>query len=110
MASRLTDMEIDDYRSQGHQLYRQKRYQAALQRFNAVNKRDRGVTVEAVVDVRQIINQERKPSLNILDNRAATYAKLGNLQAALRDGRSMIQDRRTSCSVRRFMTAVFESI
>lgn len=48
MASRLTDMEIDDYRSQGHQLYRQKRYQAALQRFNAVNKRDRGVTVEAV--------------------------------------------------------------
>ena len=35
-----------------------------------------------------------------LDNRAATHAKLGDLQAALRDGRLMIQEEKTGCLVR----------
>ena len=33
----LTDIEIDEYQRQGQQLYRQHKYQAALQRFSTVN-------------------------------------------------------------------------
>lgn len=36
MISKLTDLEVDEYHRQGQELYRQHKYQAALQRFNAV--------------------------------------------------------------------------
>lgn len=32
-----------------------------------------------------------KPSLTLFDNRAATYEKLNNLAAALRDGKKMLE-------------------
>ena len=47
----------------------------------------------------QVLQQDHKPALGALDSRAATHAKLGDLQAALRDGRRMIQEYKTSCSV-----------
>ena len=47
----------------------------------------------------QVIQQERKPPLKLLHSRAATHTKLGDLQAAMRDGRAMIQEYKTSCSV-----------
>lgn len=37
MASKLTELEADELQKQGQDLYRQKKYQAALQRFNAVD-------------------------------------------------------------------------
>ncbi|KAL8797027.1 MAG: hypothetical protein Q9195_000798 [Heterodermia aff. obscurata] len=80
MASKLTELEAGELQRQGQDLYRQKKFQAALQRFNAV------------------LQQDRKPALGALDSRAATHAKLGDLQAALRDARRMIQEYKTSCS------------
>ena len=52
-----------------------------------------------MLTTKQIILQKRKSPLGTLDNRAATYAKLGNLQAALRDGKSMIEEYKTDCTV-----------
>ena len=37
--------------------------------------------------------------ITIRDNRAATFTKLGNLDAALNDGRKMIQQEGNSCTV-----------
>ena len=36
MPLKLTELEADEYQRQGQELYRQGKYQAALQRFNAV--------------------------------------------------------------------------
>ncbi|KAL8823641.1 MAG: hypothetical protein Q9191_005673 [Dirinaria sp. TL-2023a] len=75
-----TEFEADEYQRQGQELYRQGKYHAALQRFNAV------------------VQEGRKPSLNLLDSRAATHAKLGDLRAGLRDGRTMIQEYKINCT------------
>lgn len=64
----------------GQQAYKRKNFHAALNFFNSV------------------ITSELKPSISVLDNRAATYEKLGDLQAALKDGRRMIQDHKGSCA------------
>ena len=47
----------------------------------------------------QAISQDAKAPVPVLDNRAATYSKLGNLRAALKDGRQMIQQEKANCSV-----------
>ena len=47
----------------------------------------------------QAISQDAKAPVAVLDNRAATYSKLGNLRAALNDGRQMIQQEKSNCSV-----------
>lgn len=47
----------------------------------------------------QALEQANEIAVNILDNRAATYEKLGDLQAALRDARRMISLKKTSCAV-----------
>lgn len=64
----------------GQDLYRQKQYEAALACFT------------------KAISQDAKAPVAVLDNRAATYTKLGNLRAALNDGRQMIQQEKTKCS------------
>ncbi|KAI4148317.1 MAG: hypothetical protein L6R39_002812 [Caloplaca ligustica] len=64
----------------GQQAYKRKNFHAALSWFNSV------------------IAQEREPSLDVLDNRAATYEKLGDLHAALKDGRRMVSDYKSSCT------------
>lgn len=51
------------------------------------------------IDQYQAIEQQRYPSVSSLDNRAATYTKLGDLQAALRDGKKMIHAARTDITV-----------
>ena len=38
MNPRLNDLEIDEYQRQGQELYRQRKYRAALQRFNTVSR------------------------------------------------------------------------
>ncbi|KAL9008868.1 MAG: hypothetical protein Q9173_006051 [Seirophora scorigena] len=63
----------------GQVAYRRKDYHAALDFFNSA------------------IFQENNPAIDVLDNRAATYEKLGDLHAALKDGRRMITDHKTSC-------------
>ncbi|KAI4106071.1 MAG: hypothetical protein L6R37_002335 [Teloschistes peruensis] len=45
----------------------------------------------------QAFSQADNATINVLDHRAATYEKLGNLQAALADGRRMIRLSKTSC-------------
>ncbi|KAI9719220.1 MAG: hypothetical protein M1812_003550 [Candelaria pacifica] len=57
----------------GQQLYRQKNYEAALEAFTAA------------------IAKSNDAPTSILDNRAATYEKLGDLSLALGDGKRMIQ-------------------
>ncbi|KAM0804411.1 hypothetical protein BDR22DRAFT_818057 [Usnea florida] len=65
--------------ARGQNLYRQKQYEAALQCFT------------------EAINQDAKTPISVLDNRAATHTKLGNLRAALNDGREIIQQDKASC-------------
>lgn len=50
-------------------------------------------------DAQQTISQWPSPPLSVLDNRAATLTKLGNLPGALRDGRKMIQMGKTDVTV-----------
>lgn len=66
--------------TRGQGLYREKRYEAALQCFS------------------KTISQDVRAPVAVLDNRAATYTKLGNLRAALNDGRQMIQQEKANCS------------
>ena len=40
---------------------------------------------------------DAKPPIAVLDNRAATYAKLHRLKAALRDGKQMIEQEKCNC-------------
>lgn len=47
----------------------------------------------------QTISQWANPPLSVIDNRAATLTKLGNLPGALRDGRRMIQLGKTDATV-----------
>ncbi|KAL9017749.1 MAG: hypothetical protein Q9185_004906 [Variospora sp. 1 TL-2023] len=70
----------DQLQKLGQGAYRCKNYPAALDFFNSV------------------IFQEKNPAIDVLDNRAATYEKLGDLHAALKDGRRMITDHKTSCA------------
>ncbi|KAL8989395.1 MAG: hypothetical protein Q9177_001708 [Variospora cf. flavescens] len=70
----------DQLQKLGQGAYRRKNYPAALDFFNSV------------------IFQEKIPAIDVLDNRAATYEKLGDLHAALKDGRRMITDHKTSCA------------
>ncbi|KAL8769137.1 MAG: hypothetical protein Q9209_004771 [Squamulea sp. 1 TL-2023] len=53
----------------GQQEYKRKNYHAALNFFNSV------------------ISQEKQPGITVLDSRAATSEKLGDLHTALKDGR-----------------------
>ncbi|KAL8785164.1 MAG: hypothetical protein Q9213_003510 [Squamulea squamosa] len=63
----------------GQQEYKRKNYHAALNFFNSV------------------ISQEKQPGITVLDCRAATSEKLGDLHAALKDGRRMISDYKSEC-------------
>ncbi|KAI9734403.1 MAG: hypothetical protein M1834_002510 [Cirrosporium novae-zelandiae] len=60
----------------GQKFYRQKNYEEALKAFNAALAYNKGDCIA------------------ILDNRAATYVKLGNLKSALRDGQEMIHSQK----------------
>ncbi|KAL8950280.1 MAG: hypothetical protein Q9222_003684 [Ikaeria aurantiellina] len=62
----------------GQQEYRRKHYHHALNFFNS------------------ILAYEIRPDISVLDSRAATFEKLGDLQAALKDGRRMITDYKQS--------------
>ncbi|KAI9791747.1 MAG: hypothetical protein M1816_003557 [Peltula sp. TS41687] len=66
----LSTMEIQ---SLGQEHYRKRNYTAALEAFTAA------------------IEQADKPPVSLLDGRAATFGKLGNLSAALRDAKEMIR-------------------
>ncbi|KAL8725163.1 MAG: hypothetical protein Q9181_006523 [Wetmoreana brouardii] len=64
----------------GQDAYKSKNFKAALHSFNLA------------------LSQAGETSTTILDNRAATHEKLGDLQAALKDGRRMVSMDRTSCA------------
>ncbi|KAL8763916.1 MAG: hypothetical protein Q9184_000359 [Pyrenodesmia sp. 2 TL-2023] len=67
-------------RKLGRQEYRRKNYHGALNFFNSV------------------ISHDKNPAIEALDNRAATYEKLGDLHAALKDGRRMVSEYKSSCT------------
>lgn len=67
-------MTFDQIQGHGHQRYRERNYRAALEAFNAAMK----------------ISSEKR--YHILDNRAATYEKLVDWKAALRDAKAMIKE------------------
>ncbi|MCJ1362374.1 hypothetical protein MMC16_001477 [Acarospora aff. strigata] len=73
MVSReYSSLSAEEAQKIGRQLYRSKNYQDALKAFTAAVTRSDGAAIGA------------------LDNRAATYMKVGDLQAALRDAKHMI--------------------
>lgn len=90
---------LEDRQQDGQRFYRQKRYEDALQCFNQVCAS--GEPLEMSTDLPQAIVQDAKAPIGIYDNRAATHTKLGNLRAALRDGKEMIQQEKTNCMVNR---------
>ena len=55
---------------------------------------------QIVLTLMKAIAQGGKYNIDTLDNRAAAYTKLGNLQAALRDGKLMIQEEKINCLVK----------
>ncbi|KAL8903548.1 MAG: hypothetical protein Q9207_003853 [Kuettlingeria erythrocarpa] len=69
----------DVLRKLGRQEYKRKNYHGALNFFNSA------------------ISHEKVPAIEALDNRAATYEKLGDLHAALKDGRRMVSEYKSSC-------------
>jgi len=54
---------------------------------------------EESTNAQQTILRWTNPPLSVLDNRAATLTKLGNLPGALRDGRKMIHMEKTEVTV-----------
>ncbi|KAL9036470.1 MAG: hypothetical protein Q9214_006118 [Letrouitia sp. 1 TL-2023] len=71
---------MGDLISYGKQAYQAQQYAAALEFFQTS------------------LLQEKTPSIPALDGRAATYERLGNLEAALDDGRQLIRQFKTSCA------------
>ena len=84
----------------GQDLYRQKEYEAALQCFTDVGA-SWSLSRSRLTLSHQSINRDAHAPASVLDNRAATYTKLGNLRAALKDARQMIQQEKGNCSVPR---------
>ena len=76
MPSRHFNTEAARFQRIGQDLYRQKDFDAAVEYFT------------------RALAHDSAASLDIYDNRSATYVKLGKLDLALRDGRSMIKANR----------------
>lgn len=77
-------------KQRGQDLYRQKRYKEALACFNEVCTVPIRSESHYAECGQQVLDSTADPSLDVLDNRAATYVKLGDFQKALKDGRRMI--------------------
>ena len=82
----------------GQGQYRQGNYPLALEAFNQVSSRSTGWTHSLVheepnllIKIHQALQLKLPDTLGILDNRAATFSKLGQLEPALRDGRRMVK-------------------
>lgn len=88
----------DHIQKLGQQEYRRRNFLAALGFFNFVSVQIAHIMCPTLT-IFQIISQERNPAVSVLDNRAATYEKLGDFHAALKDGRRIISDHKTSCAV-----------
>ena len=56
----------------------------------------------------QAISQDAHAPVNTLNSRAATYIKLGNLQAGLRDARQMILQEKANITVHFPRTVILE--
>lgn len=76
-------MSDAEYEELGRRYYKQKEYQKAIDAFTAG------------------LDASSRPSYELLEYRAATYEKVDNLDAALRDGRRMIQLNKKCIKVRR---------
>jgi F-box/TPR repeat protein Pof3 len=66
-------MSVEEYQELGRQYYKQQQYKKAVEAFTE------GIEAAA------------RPSVGQLDQRAASYDKLNDLNAALKDGRDMIR-------------------
>ena len=87
---------MDDDQKRGQDFYRLKNYEAAVGCFNRVCSIR---THKALADIEQVIARNESPPSSVYDNRAAAYSKLGNLQAALRDGKRMIHAEKAKVTV-----------
>jgi tetratricopeptide (TPR) repeat protein len=74
-------LSSSEFEELGKRYYKQKEYAKALDAFT------------------EGIDASLSPNVDLLDCRAATFEKLGNLDAALRDGRRMIQLNKKSVKV-----------
>lgn len=80
----------DKLQSLGYQLYREGKYDEALEAYNAVCfQRATQRTFET--DCLKILQSSPETSSKLLDQRAATYEKLLDYKSALKDARQMIK-------------------
>ena len=98
MAHPVDGETLSGLHMRGQDLYRQKNYEAALQCFTEVGA-SWPLSKSRLTLYHQSINRDAHAPASVLDNRAATYTKLGNLRAALKDARQMIQQEKGNCSV-----------
>lgn len=103
LESKHQEMSSAALQSLGQRYYRKKRYKDALKAFNAVSVMTAPLPLNAQHNSRpdQALKVDDKQRYAILDNRAATYEKLGDFPAALRDAKAMIQQERTTAKVPR---------
>ena len=98
MVAETSSFDSEEIQTRGQDLYRQGHYRDALKVFASVSLHYDVVLHLAHMALKAIRRKDEVP-LSLLDNRAATHAKLGHFQAALVDGRSMIRRYRTNSTV-----------
>lgn len=91
---------MQQLQTHGQDLYRQKRFDAALECFTKILVSLYPCISSCCSQYAQTIVSEDEIPISVLDNRAATYTALGNLRAALSDGHKMIRLNKTNCVVR----------
>lgn len=104
MTENYRTLSAEEAQKIGQRLYRTKRYQEALPAFTAVCCDSHPFDTQALT--LQAINRSDRASTGALDNRAATYTKLGDLQAALRDAKRMIDVDKSAATVWRVLSTI----
>ncbi|KZF24301.1 hypothetical protein L228DRAFT_94058 [Xylona heveae TC161] len=87
IAPKYRSVSSEEAQKAGQQYYREKNYEAALEAFSAA------------------IELSQFPA-SALDNRAATFEKLGDLRSALKDAKQMIQVEKTGVNVGKFWKTI----
>lgn len=104
MTEKYRSLSAEEAQQIGQQLYRTKKFHEAVPAFTAVSHASPSSVNQHLTS--QAINRSDRASISALDNRAATYIKLGDLQAALRDAKRMIDLEKSSATVWRVLPTV----
>ena len=87
----------------GQKLYQNGDFTAAIDAFSEVDLLSLILTQNGSRLPRQALKEKKVDSVGVLDNRAATYCKLGKYDQARRDARHMIKKSKEDERVRTFI-------